>query len=60
MRSIIAIFLLAYMSSLAHAQADWPRRKVKIFIGFSAGGNIAAVLVSESRPDGYTRPMASE
>ena len=91
-RSCAALLgLLALCAAqVVHAQADWPKREVKIMIGFSAGGttdiitrlisadlgrawrqpivienrpgaggNIAAELVSKSKPDGYTLLMGS-
>lgn len=56
---LIAIALLA---QLAHAQTDWPRREVRVFVGFSAGGttDIIARLIGNELSRAWGQPIVIE
>ena len=59
---ILAALILALASLAAHAQADWPRREVRIFVGFSAGGttDIIARLVAQEMNRSWGQPIVIE
>jgi len=55
-------FALALLTSLAQAQGDWPKREVKILIGFSAGGttDIITRLISADLSRAWGQPVVIE
>ena len=61
MRILVAI-VLALVGFAAHAQADWPKREVRIFVGFSAGGttDIIARLVAQEMTRSWGQPIVIE
>jgi tripartite-type tricarboxylate transporter receptor subunit TctC len=61
-RSLIATLLLIGTCALAHAQSDWPRREVKVMIGFSAGGttDIITRLISNDLSKTWGQPIIIE
>lgn len=62
MRTIIGLLLLALGCSFVHAQSDWPRRDVKVLIGFSAGGttDIITRLISADLAKAWGQPVVIE
>ena len=59
---IIAAFLLALAALSAHAQVDWPKREVRVFVGFSAGGttDIIARLLAVEMNRAWGQPIVIE
>ena len=59
---IAAAFLLALAALSAHAQADWPKREVRVFVGFSAGGttDIIARLLAVEMNRAWGQPIVIE
>ncbi len=57
MRTLLAIFLS--LAAVAHAQGDWPKRDVRIMIGFSAGGttDIVTRLISTDLNKAWGQPI---
>lgn len=60
MRILFLAMLCA--AQLAHAQADWPKREVRILIGFSAGGttDIVTRLISNDLSKALGQPIVIE
>ena len=58
----IVLLALALLAQLAHAQADWPQREVRIFVGFSAGGttDIIARLIGNELARAWGQPIVIE
>jgi len=56
------LIALALISQFAHAQTDWPRREVRIFVGFSAGGttDIIARLIGNELNKAWGQPIIIE
>ena len=52
----------ALLAPLAEAQTDWPRREVRIFVGFSAGGttDIIARLIGNELNKAWGQPIVIE
>jgi tripartite-type tricarboxylate transporter receptor subunit TctC len=66
MRSSIVAWLIAAVCTVAAqtavAQADWPKREVRIFVGFSAGGStdIVARLLAQELSKAWGQPVLVE
>jgi tripartite-type tricarboxylate transporter receptor subunit TctC len=56
------LLALALLAPLAHGQADWPKRDVHVFVGFSAGGttDIIARLVANELGKAWGQPIVIE
>ena len=61
MRAFIAV-IAGLACSAAFAQPDWPKREVRIFVGFSAGGttDIIARLVGQELNKAWGQPIVIE
>ncbi len=61
MRAFIAL-LAGLACSAAFAQADWPKREVRVFVGFSAGGttDIIARLIGQELNKAWGQPIVIE
>ena len=59
---IAAAVLLALAALSAHAQVDWPKREVRVFVGFSAGGttDIIARLLAVEMNRAWGQPIVIE
>jgi tripartite-type tricarboxylate transporter receptor subunit TctC len=58
----ILFLALLCAAQLAHAQSDWPKREVRILIGFSAGGttDIVTRLISNDLAKALGQPIVIE
>ncbi len=56
------LLALALLAPPAHSQADWPKRDVHVFVGFSAGGttDIIARLVANELGKAWGQPIVIE
>ena len=59
---IAAAFCLALAALAAHAQPDWPKREVRVLVGFTAGGttDIIARLVGQELNRAWGVPFVVE
>lgn len=65
MTRLIAALLIAVICALggnAYGQTDWPKREVRIFVGFSAGGttDIIARLIGQELGKAWGQPIVIE
>jgi tripartite-type tricarboxylate transporter receptor subunit TctC len=66
MRKLVLVAMIALASGVAagaaHAQVDWPKREVRIYVGFSAGGStdIVARLIAQDLSKAWGQPVLVE
>lgn len=60
--AVLLAGLACALAGIAQAQTDWPRREVRIFVGFSAGGttDIIARLVGQELSKAWGQPIVIE